>query len=215
MGPANFADLRREYDDAPLEPEQLDADPLRQLRQWIDAAAAAGATEPNGMALATCGADGQPHCRIVLLKVLDEHGLTFFTNRGSDKGSQLGANPRAAATFWWQQPRNRQVRITGAIVPASEAASDAYFADRPREAQIASASSPQSSVVPDRATLERLVADCRARTGDGPVTRPPHWGGYVLVPHVLEFWQGRVARLHDRLRFRRQHGLWSIERLAP
>lgn len=215
MAPARFDDLRREYDDAPLDPADLHADPLQQLRAWIDAAAAAGVSEPNGMALATTGADGQPTCRIVLLKELDERGLTFFTNRGSEKGSELGANPRAAATFWWTLPRNRQVRVVGSVVPAAEDVSDRYFAARPRQAQIASAASPQSSVVRDRAELERLVAEHAARVGNGPVPRPPHWGGYVLVPHTIEFWQGREARLHDRLRYRRAHSTWTVERLAP
>lgn len=215
MDVVRFDDLRREYDDEPLEPADLDPDPLQQLRRWLDAATAHAVPEPNGMALATCGADGQPHCRIVLLKQLDAQGLWFFTNRGSDKGAQLGANPRAAATFWWQQPRNRQVRVTGAIHPAPETVSDHWFDARPRQARIASAASPQSRVVADRAELERLVAELGARVGSGPVPRPPHWGGYVLTPHTVEFWQGRLARLHDRLRYHRIGGGWRIERLAP
>ena len=159
--------------------------------------------------------DGQPHCRIVLCKLVDELGVTFFTNRGSDKGSQLGANPRAAATFWWSQPRDRQVRLTGSVVPAKEELSDRYFASRPRQAQLASAASPQSQVLKSRAELEHLVADLTARVGNGPVTRPPQWGGYTLTPHTVEFWQGRHGRLHDRLRYHRTAHGWTIERLAP
>ncbi|MGE3174332.1 MAG: pyridoxamine 5'-phosphate oxidase [Planctomycetota bacterium] len=215
MDTVDFDDLRRDYDDDPLERSDLTSDPLQLLRDWLAAARDAGVSEPNAMALATCGADGQPHCRIVLLKQVDEQGLAFFTNKGSDKGAQIAANPQAAATFWWSKPRNRQVRIVGSIVPTPETESDRYFESRPREAQLASAASPQSSVVRDREELERLVTELRERVGTGAVPRPPQWGGYRLRPHQVEFWQGRAARLHDRLRYRRDGSGWVIERLAP
>ena len=178
-------------------------------------ARAAGVSEPNGMALATCDADGQPHCRVVLLKQVDARGFAFFTNKHSDTGAQLAANPRAAATFWWPAPRNRQVRIAGTMRDAGDAEADAYFAARPRRAQLCSSASPQSQPVANRQQLEALVTALEQRVGDGPVPRPAHWGGYVLEPAVVEFWQGRDGRLHDRFRYRRAGDVWQIERLAP
>lgn len=210
-----FSSLRVEYGDSPLARADVPAEPLPLFRTWLAEATAAGLDEPNAMAFATCGADGQPHCRVVLLKALDERGFTFFTNRDSDKGRQLAANPRASATFWWSRPRNRQVRIAGEVEPTDDAVSDAYFARRPRRAQVCGAASPQSRVIGSRAELEQLVARLTAEFGDEPIARPPHWGGYVLVPHSIEFWQGRDGRLHDRLRYVRGDAGWRIERLAP
>lgn len=215
MASDSFSELRIDYGDEPLREADVPADPLQLLRAWLDAASAAGVREANGMALATVDAEGQPHCRIVLLKELDARGLTFFSNKQSDKGAQLAANARAAATFWWPAPRNRQVRVTGRVEPASEASADAYFAGRPRLAQLCSAASPQSRIVRDRAALEAMVAALEARTGAQPVARPSHWGGYVLVPAAIEFWQGRDGRLHDRLRCARTADGWRLERLAP
>lgn len=210
-----FYHLRVEYGDTPLDRSDLPDDPFPLFRRWLDAAVAAGVSEPNGMALATVDAEGQPHCRIVLMKGQDDRGLMFFTNRDSDKGRQLAGNPRAAATFWWQAPRNRQVRWSGRIERAADAASDAYFKSRPRRAQLCSAASPQSRVVRDRAELEQAVAALEAAVGDGPVVRPPHWGGYVLLPDCAEFWQGRDGRLHDRFRYQWRDAGWHIDRLGP
>lgn len=210
-----FAAMRIEYGDAPLTRAEMPSEPLPLFHSWLAAARAAGVEEPNGMAFATCDRDGQPHCRIVLLKQVDGSGFTFFTNRDSDKGAQLAGNARAAATFWWSRPRNRQVRVTGVVELVADAVSDRYFAERPRRAQLCSAASPQSRRVDSREELERRVAELAVATGDGPVVRPPHWGGYVLVPQTVEFWQGRDGRLHDRLRYRREAGAWLLERLAP
>jgi pyridoxamine 5'-phosphate oxidase len=215
MASDTFSHLRIDYGDAPLGEADVPAEPLELLRAWLAAAAAAGVPEANGMALATVDGEGQPHCRIVLLKELDGRGLTFFTNKQSAKGAQLAAEPRAAATFWWPAPRHRQVRVTGRVEAASEASADAYFASRPRRAQLCSAASPQSRRVRDREELEGLVAALAARTGELPVARPAHWGGYVLVPTTIEFWQGRDGRLHDRVRCVRVAGGWQRERLAP
>lgn len=207
--------MRIEYGDEPLARAAMPSDPFVLFHAWLAAAAGAKVSEPNGMALATCDAAGQPHCRVVLLKLVDARGFTFFTNRDSDKGRQLLANPRAAATFWWPLPRNRQVRLVGTMECAADAVSDRYFADRPRRAQLCSAASPQSQRVTDREELERLVSALEMRIGDGPVPRPAHWGGYTLVPSSFEFWQGRDARLHDRFRYERAATGWQLERLAP
>lgn len=215
MASDSFSHLRLEYGDEPLHEADVPADPLDLVRGWLAAAAAAGVAEPNGMALATCDRDGQPHCRIVLMKALDRRGVSFFTNLASDKGEQLAANPRAAATFWWPAPRNRQVRITGRVEPLPGELADEYFASRPRRAQLCSAASPQSRAVQDRGELERLVDALTAQIGDGAVPRPRHWGGYLLVPAAIEFWQGRDGRLHDRVRCVDEDGQWRRERLAP
>ena len=210
-----FAGVRVEYGDEPLARADLPSDPWTLFRSWLDAARAASVPEPNGMSVATVDGDGQPQCRVLLLKQLDERGLVFFSNRESDKGAQLAANPRAAATFWWPAPRNRQVRVTGRVEPVPDDESDAYFRTRPRRAQLCSAASPQSRVVASRDELESCVAELAARIGDGPVPRPRHWGGYRLHPAAIEFWQGREGRLHDRFRFTARDGGWLVERLAP
>jgi pyridoxamine 5'-phosphate oxidase len=215
MSNEGFSHLRVEYGDVPLARTDLPADPFDLFRRWLQDAVAAGVNEPNGMAVATVDGDGQPHCRILLLKTLDARGFTFFTNHDSAKGAQLQANPRAAATFWWPKPRNRQVRIAGTTELVDAEVADAYFQSRPRRAQLCSAASPQSRVVTDRTELERRVEALERTIGDGPVPRPAHWGGYRLVPAVIEFWQGRDGRLHDRFRFRRDGGGWVADRLAP
>jgi pyridoxamine 5'-phosphate oxidase len=210
-----FAGLRIEYGDAPLARADLPTDPFDLFRSWLLDARAAATSEPNGMALATCDREGRPHCRIVLLKGIEARGLTFFTNRDSDKGRQLAANPRAAATFWWSAPRNRQVRLEGTTELVDDAESDRYFADRPRRAQLCSAASPQSRIVKGRDELERRVAELADAAGDGPIARPAHWGGYRLVVETFEFWQGREGRLHDRFRYSLADAGWRIDRLAP
>ncbi len=215
MAHDEFAELRTDYGDAALRRGDLPADPIELFRSWLAAAADAGVREPNAMALATCSRDLQPRCRIVLLKQLDEAGFGFFTNKESAKGEDLRANGKAAATFWWQAPRTRQVRIEGEVRELPEADSDAYFASRPRRAQVCSAASPQSRVVADRASLERLVDDLDAASEDAAVVRPPHWGGYAILPASIEFWQGRDGRLHDRFRFDRDGAGWRVARLAP
>jgi len=210
-----YSDLQVDSGDDGLQRKDLPDDPITLFQSWLQLATDAGVREPNAMSLATCGADGQPHCRVVLLRQLDDKGFGFFTNKDSHKAEQLRANARAAATFWWVEPRARQVRIVGDIQELPEVDSDTYFHCRPRMAQICSAASPQSQVVKDRAELEAIVAAFADKVGDAKVARPPHWGGYTLLPRVIEFWQGRDARLHDRFRYQLADASWQVDRLAP
>ena len=196
----------------PLDESDLDPEPLRQFAAWFEEAGAAGMRAPEAMALATATADGRPSVRMVLLKGFDERGFVFFTGYESRKGGELTANPRAALLFYWD-PLGRQVRIEGPVERVAETESDAYFASRPRGAQISASVSPQSRVVESRASLEAAAARLEARGGELP--RPPAWGGFRLAPETYEFWQHRSNRLHDRLRYRHEGARWKIERLAP
>jgi pyridoxamine 5'-phosphate oxidase len=213
MDDAALAAMRRDYETRGLEETDLLGDPLEQFRRWFDEARDAGLMEPNAMALATVDASGQPAARTVLLKGLDRRGLVFFTNLESRKGRELAANPRAALLFWWP-PQARQVRFEGAIERVADAEADEYFASRPRGSQIGAWASAQSRVIAGRAALEAAEREIAARFPD-TLPRPPFWGGYRLVPDCVEFWQGRLNRLHDRLRYARHGQGWTIERLAP
>jgi pyridoxamine 5'-phosphate oxidase len=182
---------------------------------WLADAIAADLPEPNAMVLATADGQGRPSARTVLLKGYDERGFVFYTNYHSRKGVELAANPFASAVFIWL-PLSRQVRVEGSCVPVSREETAAYFALRPRGSQIGAWASPQSQVVGSRAELDAAVAAVEEKFGDArEVPPPPHWGGYRLEPEVVEFWQGRQDRMHDRIRFRRAHGEWKVERLAP
>ncbi|WP_009523735.1 pyridoxamine 5'-phosphate oxidase [Imbroritus primus] len=209
-----LADLRTRYARGALSETEVARDPVEQFRTWFDEALAAEVPEPNAMTLATVRTDGQPAARIVLLKQVDARGFTFFTNYLSDKGRALAANPRAALLFHWVA-LERQVRIEGTVEKIDAAESDAYFQSRPLESRLGAWASEQSKEVPDRATLEASEARFAAQYGEQP-PRPPHWGGYRLVPQSIEFWQGRPSRLHDRIVFYRQaDGGWRIARLSP
>jgi pyridoxamine 5'-phosphate oxidase len=174
----------------------------------------AGLHEPNAMTLATATPEGLPSARIVLLKGFDERGFTFFSNYDSRKGRELAENPTAALVFFWVQ-LERQVRIEGQVERVTDQESDAYHASRPRGSQLGAWTSWQSEVIAGREVLEERLHEFTERFGEGPVPRPPHWGGYRLVPEVIEFWQSRPNRLHDRLRYRKTAGGWIIERLSP
>lgn len=194
---------------------RLDTDPIAEFQNWMEQARSAGIDEPNAMALATTGPDGQPSARMVLLKEVSQSGFVFFTNYGSQKGRELDRNPRAALVFYWPQ-MHRQVRVTGRVSKTTRSQSEAYFETRPRGAQLAAWASWQSSPIPDREALEARVRKMEARFADKAVPAPPNWGGYRLRPEAIEFWQGRPNRLHDRLRYSRgPNGTWKIERLAP
>ncbi len=192
-------------------------DPFAQFLVWLGDAEDAGVALPNAMALATADADGQPSVRHVLLRGVDDGGFVFFTNRRSRKGRELAQNPRAGLVFLWKL-LDRQVCVTGTVDHVDDADSDAYFASRPREARIGAWASEQSTVIADRATLDARVVEMEARFAGDDVPRPPHWGGYRVVPHELEFWQGHRHRLHDRFRYTPDDAAasgWRIDRLAP
>lgn len=203
-----------DYRQGILSEQDVDPDPLVQLRRWLDEAIAADLAEPTAITLATVDASGMPDARIVLLRGMDERGVWWFTNRRSVKGRQVAANPVAALVAHWQ-PMERQVRLRGRVQLLSDAESDAYFASRPRASRLSAWASDQSSPIADREALEAHVAGVEARFEDREVPRPHHWGGYLLRPDTVEFWQGRPARLHDRLVYTRAGDGWALERRQP
>ncbi len=215
---AALARMRREYaldTDAGLAEADLAPDWPTQFARWFADVVAAGLPEPNAMVVATADAQGRPSARHVLLKDYSERGFTFFTNYGSRKATEVAANPYASLVFPWFAI-HRQVVVCGRVERADRAETEAYFAQRPRGAQIGAWASPQSQVIPDRAALVEAIAELERRFPDGtPVPPPPYWGGLRVVPDTVEFWHGRISRLHDRLRYRRTEEGWTVERLAP
>ena len=209
----NVADLRQEYMRAGLSETQAGADPFRQFERWFDDALRAKLPLPNAMTLATAGASGKPSARVVLLKGVDPQGFVFYTNYRSRKAVELGERAAACLVFMWSD-LERQVRVEGRVEKVSGAESDEYFAGRPLGARLSAWASPQSERVASRAILESALEDARRRHAGAP-PRPPHWGGYRVLPEEIEFWQGRADRLHDRLLYVRAARGWRTERLAP
>lgn len=210
----SLPDRRIEYGRSSLDQATVDPDPFRQFATWFDEAVAAGVPDPNAMTLATASPAGIPSARVVLLKGVDSRGFVFFTDYRSQKALELTANPRAALVFFWRR-LERQVRIGGPVVRVDPGESDEYFASRPHGSRVGAWVSRQSSVLPDRETLDTAWNDAARRFGDGPVPRPDHWGGFRILPEEFEFWQGRPNRLHDRVRYRWDASRWRIERLSP
>lgn len=214
LDPATVAALRCDYRLQALLETEVEADPIRQFQHWLEQALAAELPEPNAMTLATVDAEGKPSARMVLLKGFDSRGFVFYTNYLSRKGRDLSQTPWAALVFWWAE-LERQVRIEGQVVKVSDQETHAYFESRPRGSQLGAWASEQSQVITDRTVLEQRLQDLEQQYQDQPIPRPPHWGGYRLHPHQIEFWQGRPNRLHDRLCYRQDGEQWTIERLSP
>jgi pyridoxamine 5'-phosphate oxidase len=206
--------LGDEYAGAPLDPEACDPDPITEFRRWFQLAVAAQLPTVNAMTLATVDERGRPAARIVLLKEVDDRGFVFFTNYDSRKGADLAAHPYAALVVFWE-PLHRQIRIEGSVERIEADESDAYFSSRPRGSQLGAIASPQSKPIPTRKHLEERVAQLSHQLGDSEPHRPAYWGGFRVVPDMVELWQGQLSRLHDRVRYRRTDGGWVRDRLAP
>jgi len=210
----SLQNLRQDYRSAELSEQDIDQNPIQQFKTWFQQALDAKLYEPNVMTLATATAAGIPSARIVLLKGFDDAGFVFYTNYESHKGRELEENPNAALVFFWAE-LERQVRIEGTVSKVDPSVSTAYFHARPHGSQIGAMVSPQSQVIKSRAELENHIVILKEKYADQEVPRPDHWGGYVVKPTSMEFWQGRPSRLHDRIRYKLVGGNWIIDRLAP
>ncbi|MBM0742396.1 pyridoxamine 5'-phosphate oxidase [Phormidium sp. CLA17] len=210
----SIADLRLNYTRQSLLEADIHPDPIQQFQIWFNQAVTANLLEPNAMTLATASTSGTPSARIVLLKGVDERGFVFYTNYNSQKGQELISNPQAALVFLWGE-LERQVRIAGAVEKIADQETEMYFHSRPKSSQLGAWASEQSQVIPNREVLEQRLADLDQEYQNQDVPRPAHWGGFRVVPHAIEFWQGRPSRLHDRLRYQFEADNWMIERLSP
>jgi pyridoxamine 5'-phosphate oxidase len=210
-----IAEIRKEYSHKTLAETEIESDPIKQFNIWWQDALEAKITEVNAMTLATASSDGMPSARTVLLKGFSERGFVFFTNYNSFKGQQLTENPKACLVFFWKE-LERQVRITGIVQKTSSEENDAYFQSRPKASQVAAIVSPQSQVIENRQWLDDHYESLIKQLQEASVERPRHWGGYIVRPVIIEFWQGRPGRLHDRIQYTiLEDGSWKIERLAP
>lgn len=214
MTEINIADIRKEYKQRSLLESDVDADPVKQFQLWWNEAMMGNIEEPNAMTLSTSTKQGKPSSRIVLLKGLSNEGFVFFTNYESRKGRELKENPYASLLLFWKE-LERQVRIEGTVAKMAEKKSDEYFSTRPAESKIGAWGSSQSAVIKSRDDLEKSVLQYQKQFGNSQIARPPHWGGYIVKPTLMEFWQGRPSRLHDRLQYRLSNNKWILERLAP
>lgn len=211
---ANLFDLRRDFTLKTLDETDLLPDPMELFKLWLDEAIFVKTMEPNAMNLATSDKDGRPSSRIVLLKQLRPDGFVFFTNYASKKAKQINENKYCALNFVWHE-LERQVRVEGIVEKVSETESDLYFEMRPAKSKLGAWASPQSKVIPNRSYLEQLMVDFSSRFRGVEIHRPQNWGGYILKPHLIEFWQGRSNRLHDRIQYLLTEKGWHMERLAP
>jgi pyridoxamine 5'-phosphate oxidase len=210
----SIADIRKDYILRSLSEVDVAVNPIEQFTTWWNEAVESNIDEVNAMTLATADASGQPHARIVLLKGMSENGFEFFTNYESNKGKEMAANNKVALVFFWKE-LERQIRIEGTVSKLSEAESDSYFFSRPEESRIGAWSSPQSNIIENRDMLEKNVLQIKTRFKGKEILRPPFWGGYIVKPERIEFWQGRSNRLHDRIAYFLENNTWNIKRLAP
>lgn len=214
MRTKDISAIRKEYLITQLNEDDVQNDPLKQFEQWLNEAVESNVNEPTAMTLATSTFEGKPSARVVLLKGVSPEGFSFFTNYDSKKGKQILQNPYGALVFFWPE-LERQVRIEGKVAKLTDKQSDEYFKTRPEGSKIGAWASPQSQVIPNRKYLENLKSDFHEEFSKRTIKRPPNWGGYVLAPTCIEFWQGRADRLHDRIQYTLTNGVWTIERLAP
>lgn len=210
----SISSIRKDYQLQSLDHTDVAETPVLQFDKWWNEAVSSSIEEVNAMTLATVNTDGKPAARIVLLKGFDENGFIFFTNYLSEKGKAISAHPYASLVFFWKE-LERQVRIEGSCIQVTESESDEYFLSRPIGSRLGAWASPQSTVISSRTVLDQNLDKVTAQYADGIVPRPEHWGGYRVIPEMVEFWQGRPSRLHDRIRYRKDKSQWLIERLAP
>ena len=211
----SIAELRKEYSKSTLDINSVSKNPIAQFEKWFAEATESGIAEPNAMNLSTVSKNGHPSSRIVLLKGIENNGFVFYSNYQSQKGKELDENPACALNFFWPE-LERQIRIEGIAKRTDENSSTQYFQSRPRESQIGAWASPQSAAITDRSILEKRVDEIKKRfEGQAVLPKPKQWGGYHIAPHLIEFWQGRPSRLHDRILFTKEENSWTIHRLAP